>query len=47
MAERAAARKRAEAKRESQKRERAGSHQPTKYFHPDKPESAFCEFIDL
>ena len=32
MAERAAARKRAEAKRESQKRDRAGSHKPLKHF---------------
>lgn len=46
MAERAAARRRAEAKRESQKRERAGSHQPLKhFFDPQKKKSAYSEFV--
>ena len=45
MALRAAKRKLAELEREARRRERAGSKQPTKrFFHPDKPDSAFCEF---
>ena len=46
MAERAAARKRAEAKRESRKRERPGTRQPTKhFFDPQRKKSAYCEFV--